>query len=166
MTDLEDKMITQVSEFVGSGDMTFLETILEMDRTNTTGQSAVRYLMQIGKWRYEQNGDFYKAMEHLFGYYHGRPEIDAKIYQQTTYDIIKNAWGYECVIVESPGGSEEPKEPAKKTTKGKRSTRQKSEEGDSGSKTFKSLNENNDIDTSNASERLKKVIDIQRNSKA
>lgn len=152
--------------------------LLGVDREDLTARAGVRYLMRVGAWRYEPNGDFNRAMNHLFAHYEGRPAVEPETYQEQTKQIIQDLWGFECVpIVIVP--KEAAAKPERKPNPGKVTRRprmisddeaaQYNEEGESGSRTFKSINEQAaepkkpKVDTRGASARLKKVIDIQRN---
>lgn len=149
----------KVEAFLESGDRSFLQDLLEMDRNNIEGQAVIRYLMNRQHWPLTPESDFATALERLFGEFPERIKRDPVEYIEITSQLIKNSFDYECVVrLPPPPPVEEKKTTRKrKTPQDKRET----EEGESGSRVFKSINE---VDTQGASERLKKVIEIQRNS--
>jgi hypothetical protein len=129
-----------VKEFLDSGDREFV-TILRMSpRDDIQAQAVVRYLMQIKHWPFTPDSDFAHALEHLFGDYPERKKVDPVEYKATTEKLILEMFGYQCIeVVPEPAPVEEK---AEKPKRGKKSVKEKAdEEGESGSRTFKSLNE-------------------------
>lgn len=174
MTGVEIEVVEQVRIFAGddsptapSGDLT--DSLLALDRDNLTGKSAIRYLMRIGKWRFESNGGFHDAMQHLFGHFEGCQTVEPEVYQAQSTTLIKDLWNYDYVmpipapaVEKTPAAKKKPVRSRKAYTIPDDEVTGSSEEGVSGSKKFKSINEQNAIDTTGASDRLKKVINIQR----
>lgn len=164
MVAINLSLADDVKEFLDSGDRAFLTHLLMSPRDDIESQAVVRYLMQIKHWPFTPESDFAKALDHLFGEYPGRVKRDPKEYQDTTFALIKETFGYECIVV-VPEPRPEPKPNPGKVTRRPKMVKEETveEEGESGSRTFKSLN-NSDIDTTGASERLKRTIAIQRGS--
>jgi hypothetical protein len=166
MVELNTKLVKEVNAFLKGADRSFIATLSGLERDDIMGHATVRYLMRKGHWPFTPNSEFAEVMDHFFATYPEKKAVDPVEYQSTTFDIIKAAWDYECVpiVIEPTPASE------KKPNPGKRSKKPRMEpdpdynqEGESGSRTFKSL-EDHDIDTKGASERLKKTIAIQRGS--
>lgn len=152
----------QVDNFLENGDRSFLETLLSMERDDITGQAVVRYLMNRQHWPFTPESDFAAALQHLFGHYPERKKLEAPEYLEKTSHLIRSSFDYECVVhvpiaVEKAPAREKPTRARAR----KVATVPEDEAGQSGSRVFKSINE---IDTQGASERLKKVIEIQRSS--
>lgn len=158
---IPSSLTSQVTKFLENGDRSFLETLLSMDRDDIRGQAVVRYLLNRQHWPFTPESDFAQALEHLFGEYPERKKLIPAEYVKTTANLIKEAFDYECVvIVPTPRPAAEAKaSPPRKSRKSP--TVPNEDEGVSGSRVFKSINE---IDTQGASDRLKKVIEIQRSS--
>lgn len=169
----EALLVDRVREFVANpegpaDDM--IESLLSAERTDISAQAAVRYMLRVGAWRSERNGGFHEAMNHLFAHYEERPAVDPTEYQATTKQIIQDNWNYECVpiviVPRAPKPETEEKakrKPPARKAKAYTEAEEAAEEGVSGSRTYKSINEQKKgIDTTGASERLKKVIGIQR----
>jgi hypothetical protein len=144
VTPIDTKLIEGVETFKDCADRSFLNILRGMDRDDIQGQATIRYLIQIKHWPFTQDSEFAELLEHFFGSYVGRKSLPAEEYQKKTFDMIKDAWNYECVVPVV-----EPKEPiADKPKAGKRAAKPKmvsenhlDEEGESGSKTFKSINQ-------------------------
>jgi hypothetical protein len=101
--------------------------------------------MQIKHWPFTPGSDFSSALDHLFGEYPGRTKRDPQEYQDTTFAMIKEAFDYECVVVvpepQEPKPEKKPN-PGKRTSKPRMQSEEESvEEGESGSRTFKSIRE-------------------------
>ena len=137
-------LASDVKEFLDSGDRAFLTHLLMSPRDDIECQAVVRYLMQLKHWPMTPDSDFSKALEHLFGDYPERPKRDAAEYQQLTKDMIQQAFGYECVTIvpEAKPAVEAKPNPGKRTSKPRMQSEAESlEEGESGSRTFKSIRE-------------------------
>lgn len=166
MVAINGELATGVRLFLESGDRGFTGLLMNMDRNAIEGQAVVRYLMQLKHWPFTPESEFSAALDHLFAEYPGRTKREAQEYQDTTFQLIKETFDYECIVV-VPEPRPEPKpNPGKVTRRPKMVKESETEggaqdEGESGSRTFKSLNDS-DIDTTGASDRLKKVIAIQR----
>lgn len=130
-------LVSDVKEFLDSGDRSFLTILRTGDRNDIEGQAVVRYLMQLKHWPFTPESDFAEALDHLFGEYPERKKIEPAEYQATTEKMILEAFGYQCIEVKpEPAKVEEKVEKPKKA----KVTKQKSdEEGESGSRTFKRL---------------------------
>ena len=139
--NINSSLVAEVKEFLDSGDRTFLAHMLERPRDDIEGQAIVRYLMQIKHWPFTPGSEFAEVLEHLFGEYPERQKMEPGEYQATTEKMILEAFGYQCIEVVP-----EPK-PEPKPNPGKRSKRpqmvpdDEGEEGETGSKTFKSIRE-------------------------
>jgi hypothetical protein len=166
---MSDQLMSEVAKAAQGGNpQAALALMLEGDRSDIRSQAAVRYLRSIGKWSSEEGSQCAKVLEHLFGFYEGRVSLAAETYVAMTSEIVKTIWGYEFPAVVAPlvvPPSHIP--PSKKPRGYKRNeditlAKEAAEEGVSGSRTFKTLR-GNGVDTTGASERLKGVIDIQRN---
>ena len=170
MSEIQEQITQQVKSFVADPDGPsdeMIDALLAADRSDITGKAAVRYMMQVGAWRFERNGGFHHAMNHFFAHYEGRETIDPEQYQTLTKDLIKDLWGYECKEIVPAPKVEAPVKKAKPKAKTKAkayTVNEDEEEGESGSRIFKSIREQDEIDTRGASDRLKKTIAIQRNS--
>jgi len=138
-----------VRAFLESGDRGFLETLKALDRNDIQGQAVVRYLMQLKHWPFTPDSDFAGILTHLFAEFPERKKLDPTEYQATTFDLIRDTFDYECVVVVPEAKAPIEKKPAKPTRKPKKVT-ESEEVPDS------------DIDTKGASDRLKRVIAIQR----
>lgn len=163
MVMINSELGSGVSRFLESGDRSFLATMQSMDRNSIEAQAVIRYLMQIKHWPFTPDSEFAGLLDHFFAEFPERKKLNPQEYQATTFSLIKDTFGYECVVVVPEPRPEPEKKPAKKPT----SKRSKPEmipeeesEGASGSKTYKSLA--GAVDTKGASERLKKTIAIQR----
>ena len=152
-------LVLEVKDFLDSGNQTFLETLISMDRCDIQGQAVIRYLLQLKHWPFTTESRYSDAIEHLFADFPERVLRDPSEYQEITAKMILDAFGYECKTVEpDPEPVENDEQLAEKEYKKPRKSKT-NKEGESGSKTFKNLA---NIDTSEASERLKKIINIQR----
>lgn len=144
MSQINVELINGVKAFLDNGDRSFLNLLKEMDRNDIQGQATVRYLMQLKHWPFTPDSDFAELLTHFFAAFPERKAMEPEVYQKTTFDLIKDAWDYECVAVVP-----EPREPKVEKPKAtKRSTKpammsesSSDEEGESGSKTFKSINQ-------------------------
>lgn len=170
MVELNTKLVTEVNAFLEGADRSFISTLAGLERNDIMGQATVRYLMRKGHWPFTPGSEFSGLLDHFFAAYPDKVVVDPVEYQAKTFEIIKNAWGYECeAIIVIPKPVEE-----KKSNPGKRSKKPVMEAdpdyapggfeegGETGSRKFKSINELSEDDTKGASGRLKKVIAIQR----
>jgi len=140
-----------VKLFLEAGDRGFLDLLMGLDRNNIEGQAVVRYLIQLKHWPFTPNSGFSEALDHLFAEYPERAKRDPSEYQAVTFSLIKDAFDYECVVVvptPRPEGVAE-KKPKKPTRKPKPVMESE-------------VVPDSDIDTTGASDRLKRVIGIQR----
>lgn len=162
MVAISHGLATQVRLFLEAGDKSFLSTLAEMDRNNIEGQAVVRYLMQKKHWPFTPESEFSSALTHLFGHYPDRPARDPQEYRDTTFALIKETFDYECIVVVPEPKAETEEKPAKKPAARKparaanRSSASHSDDHEEVAST--------DIDTTGASDRLKRVIGIQRGS--
>lgn len=168
---MTDQLISAVKEYAqGGSPVNMLDHMLKGSRDDIESQAAVRYLRSVDKWPLTEGSRFAEALEHLFGFYQGRPEF--KNYIGDTGKLVQAAYGYEFPEpVSRPVPSKEPKgfKPLNSDEKGPKKTKRRlpegvteiEVEGASGSRVFKGLG--GSVDTSQASDRLQKVIDIQRN---
>lgn len=160
MTDALTVEIKKVAE--GGNPTVALGLLHEMDRNDIKAKAAIRYLFNVGKWSLEEGSKFAEVLEHHFAKNDGMVEMEPQIYQKVTGEIIKDLWDHEIqVVVIQPAPKAENPKPVRTAKKTRKSVSTDSE-GESGSRTFKSLKQH-DIDTTGASDRLKKVINIQRN---
>lgn len=143
MLQINPQLIEGVNSFKEKADRSFLNLLREMDRNDIQGQATIRYLIQLKHWPFTPDSEFAGLLEHFFGSYEGRKSLSPQEYQNTTFEMIKSAWGYECVLPVV-----EPKEPvvektksSRKASKPKMVSEDSLEEGESGSKTFKSINQ-------------------------
>ena len=156
---ISPQIVTGVKSFLEVGDRTFLDEMKGLERADITGQAVVRYLMQLKHWPFTPDGDFAQTLEYFFGHFPERTLLEPSEYQAATFSLIKDAFDYQCITV-VPEIKDRP--PAEEKTARKPGCWPKSsepEEGESGSKTFKTLR---DVNTDGASVRLKQVIAIQR----
>lgn len=161
---MSDAFVTEVKSVAGGGEPTVaLELLLGMERNDIKAKAAIRYLLNVGKWSFEEGSKFADALEHHFAKHDGMVSMEPQTYQKLTGDIIMELWGHEIVVVVPVSQPAAEKPAAKKPRSYKKNEDiTLAKETASGSRTFKSLNEHN-INTSGASDRLKKVINIQRN---
>ena len=167
MTELEMAIVRQTKDLAEGKNQghELLDSLLGVDRENITGQSAIRYLLQIKLWDLTPTSPFAPAMQHLFGQYDGKPRVEPEVYRAKTRDLIRDLWGFECI--EAPLTPEVVREssPHKSTTKKKAPAKKpaprkvKEVPSRAGGQDIST-----DIDTTGASSRLKKVIAIQRGS--
>lgn len=156
MVAINSELATGVQLFLQSGDRGFLDTLRAMDRNSIEGQSVVRYLMQLKHWPMTPESDFDGLLNHFFAAYPERKAIEPSEYRDTTFALIKSTFDYECVVVVP-----EPKaEVEHKPNPGKVTRRPKmvKEEDDKYAQEAPEA----DINTDGASDRLKRVIGIQR----
>jgi len=137
---IDTSLAKQVNSFLESGDRSFLTALLEMDRNDVSGQAIVRYLMNKRHWPFTPDSDFAQAIQHLFGEYPERIKRAPEEYVKATSELIKQAFDYECVtIVPEPRPEPTPKTKAAPKKSRKSETVPSEEEGESGSRTFKSI---------------------------
>lgn len=156
MVQINTSLTSDVKEFLASGDRNFLSHMKASNRNDIECQAVVRYLMQLKHWPLTPESEFAEVMEHLFGEYPERKKRDPKEYQATTFDLIKSSFDYECVEIipaPAPVTTVEEKPKGRKT---KKSTKPIEPEDHH--------EPESDIDTTGASDRLKRVIAIQRGS--
>jgi hypothetical protein len=143
MVQIQSALAEGVKAFLESGDRSFLETMRGLDRQDIEGQATVRYLMQLKHWPFTPDSDFAGLLDHFFGAFPDRKSLSPEEYQAKTFDLIKSTWGYECVVVvPEPRPEPEAKKPAVKSKASKKPLTVKEdseEEGESGSRTFKSI---------------------------
>lgn len=152
MVMINTSLVDEVKGFLDGGDRGFLTRLREAPRDDIESQAVVRYLMQIKHWPFTPDSDFSAVLDHLFAEYPERKKLDPTEYQATTATLIKESFGYECiVVVPEPRPVVEAK--AEKTRKPARKP-----------KTTEEVVETSDVDTEGASDRLKRVIAIQRGS--
>jgi len=154
MVAINGSLASDVEEFLENGDLAFLTHLRMGPRDDIESQAVVRYLMQLKRWSFTGDEGFTEALDHLFAEYPDRAKRDPAEYQATTFALIKNTFDYECVVVVAEPRPE-PVEKAKPAAR-KASTRKVIS-----SDTRESAPQS-DIDTDGASDRLKKVIAIQR----
>lgn len=155
MTAINLALVSDVQEFLDNGNKEFLTHLLMSPRDDIESQAVVRYLMQIKHWPFTPESQFAAALDHLFGTYPERAQRDPQEYRDTTFALIKESFGYECVVV-VPEPKPEPKPNPGKVTRRPKMVKEEDSEGGA-PKSSKS-----DVDTTGASDRLKRVIDIQR----
>lgn len=89
-----------VSAVLEGGNPTkLLQALVAMDREDIYGQSAVRFLMLQDKWDFTPGNEHDQAMDHLFGAFEERKGQSSESYLKATTEIILSLWG---VTVESP----------------------------------------------------------------
>lgn len=145
-------LILEVNNFINTGDRSFLKTLKALDRNNIEGQAVIRFLIQKKLWTFVSDSDFSDLLDHFFGYYPERLVTKPESYRQQTFDMIKSAWNYECVveILES-------KVEVREKPKEKKSTPLPDRDEKITKSSSKAI-----LDTTGASDRLKKIIAIQR----
>lgn len=144
MSQIHKELSSGVKSFLDSGDRSFLGVLREMDRNDIAGQATLRYLMQLKHWPFTPDSDFAGLLEHFFGTFAERKPITSEEYQKETFDLIKDAWGYECIIVipEPVAPKVEKPKAGKKAIKPRMVSESESDdEGESGSRSFKSINQ-------------------------
>jgi hypothetical protein len=114
-----------------------------LDINDIQAQATIRYLLQIKHWPLTPDSDFARIMDRFFGEAPGRTKLSGADYQEATAQIIKSTWGYECVAV-VPVVREEKLNPGKPTRRPKMIKDNAEDEGETGSKTFKSINQLDD----------------------
>lgn len=157
MTAINLALVGDVKEFLDNGDRKFLTHLLMSPRNDIESQVVVRYLMQIKHWPFTPESEFSKALDRLFGEHPERVQRDPQEYRDTTFALIKESFNYECVFV-APEPKPEPKPNPGKVTRRPKMVKEEDSEGGS-PKPSKS-----GVDTTGASDRLKRVIDIQRSN--
>lgn len=90
-------LVTSVLEGGDAG--VLLKALMRLDREDIYGQSAIRLLMLKDKWDFTPKNEHDDAMEHLFGAFEERREQSSADYLKATHDIILEIWGFD---VESP----------------------------------------------------------------
>ena len=146
MVQIQNTLVEGVKTFLDSGDRSFLDTMQGLDRNSIEAQATIRYLMQLKHWPLTPDSDFAGLLDRFFGEYPERTKMDAETYRQTTFDMIKSAWQYECIVV-LPEPKAEAEDMPKKPARGKAAKKShmvkddEGEEGETGSKTFKSIRE-------------------------
>lgn len=162
-------------EIDGNGLGVLLEELLEQEPGDITTLAAVRYLFHKRLW----DGTQPLAPDVIAKFYtpEGFGNRTAEEYRTLTGVAILTDYGYEMPeyvpYVPEPR-PERPQRDGKAKRKPKQQAVERHEsrngehivtdltEGESGSRTFKSLAEHDSVDTTGASDRLKKVIGIQR----
>lgn len=140
MVQIQNGLAEGVKAFLDNGDRGFLTTMRELDRNSIEGQATIRYLMQLKHWPFTPDSDFAGLLEHFFGTFPERKSLEPAEYQAKTASLIKDAWDYECVVVvPEPRPEPEEKKPTVKSKKPKTVKDVAEEEGESGSRTFKSI---------------------------
>jgi hypothetical protein len=76
-----------------------LVALMRLDREDIYGQSAIRFLMLQDKWNFTPKNEHDDAIGHLFGAFPERREQKSEDYIKATHDIILELWGVE---VEGP----------------------------------------------------------------
>lgn len=143
MAQINGELARGVKAFLENGDRGFLVILQGLDRNDIEGQATVRYLMQLKHWPFTPDSDFSGLLTHFFGAYPERKSLAPEEYQKTTFDLIKDTWDYECVVVvpEPREPKEEKPKVEKRATKPRMQKDSSDEEGESGSRTFKSINQ-------------------------
>ena len=145
MVQINTELAQGVKAFLDSGDRGFLATMQGLDRNDIEGQATIRYLMQLKHWPFTPDSEFAGLLNHFFGAYPDRKSMTPEDYQKTTFDMIKSAFDYECVVVvpePKPEAEAKKPNPGKRTSKPRMQSEAESlEEGESGSRTFKSINQ-------------------------
>lgn len=144
MAGIQNELAEGVKAFLASGDRAFLSTMQNLDRNSIEGQATIRYLMQLKHWPFTPDSEFEGLLNHFFGHYPDRKSMKAEDYREVTDGLIKDTWGYECVVVvpEPVAPKAEKPNPGKRTSKPRMvSEAQSVEEGESGSRTFKTIRE-------------------------
>ena len=142
MVQIQNVLAQGVRDFLDSGDRSFLSTMQDMDRNDIEAQATIRYLMQLKHWPFTPDSDFAGLLERFFGQFPDRKSLAPEEYQKTTFDLIKATWDYECVaVVPEPAApkAEKKPSPAKRSSKPAMAKDESDEEGESGSRTFKSI---------------------------
>lgn len=138
-----------------------LKALMAMDREDIYGQSAIRVLMVKDRWDFTPKNEHDDAMNHLFGYFEERREQSSADYLKATKDIILSMWGLEIedpkLLVSAPVVNKKVQTKAvageaKKTPRARKPAPVPTDEQLHAGKS----------DLEGASERLKKVIKIQR----
>jgi hypothetical protein len=143
---IDSKLAEQVKAFLDGGDRSFLDTLQAMDRNDQSGQAVVRYLMQIKHWPFTADSVFSDLLTHFFADCGERTKVDPVDYKAATAKMIKDAFDYECIEIVAEPRPEPKPNPGKVTRRPKmiseaEDTKDDSEEGESGSRVFKSINE-------------------------
>lgn len=160
MVAINTALISDVKEFLDNGDRAFLTHLQMSPRDDIESQAVVRYLMQIKHWPFTPDSGFSLALEHLFTDHPERKARDPQEYRETTFALIKASFGYECIeVVAEP--KPEPKLNPGKVTRRPKMVAEKDDLGGSQDEPVRSKGKSS-LDTTGASDRLKKVIDIQR----
>lgn len=115
----------------------FLAILFAMDVEDIFPRAVIRYLMNSGGWplgvKVHNTENWSNVIEKFFGVITGGTKFIPDNYLEVTKSIIKDAFDYD--IADPVKVEVEPKKTAKKTAK------KTTEEGESGSKTFKSIQE-------------------------
>lgn len=147
MVQINSALADGVKAFLASGDRSFLATMQGLDRNDIEAQATVRYLMQLKHWPFTPDSEFEGLLNHFFGTYPDRVQVAPADYQAKTFDLIKNTFDYECVVVvpEPAAPKAEKPNPGKRASKPRMQSEADSvedgEEGETGSRTFKSIRE-------------------------
>ena len=170
-TAMTHELTPMVAAVAAGEDATeLLARLRELDRDDRYGQSVIRYLMKQDRWDFSTGGDHDITMEHLFGQFPERAPMTSKEYLETTRAIVLENWGVELEAPTWEVVRDKPETKTKRaTTRGeteakkshKRELTPVAMDGHEDAARYGTLT-SNDIDTSGASDRLKKVIKIQR----
>lgn len=142
-----------------------LKALMAMEREDIYGQSAIRLLMIKDRWDFTPKNEHDNAINHLFGYFEERREQSSEEYLKATTDIILSLWGIE---VEGPkwhvsAPVVNKKVQTKTVTRAEGEAKKASRKKVTPVPTDEQLHGSKD-DLEGASDRLKKVIKIQRGS--
>lgn len=159
MSRTHEDLIPVVKCVIEGSDPTPLLTALkEMQREDVYGQAIIRYMMALDKWEFTFGSDYDAAMENLFGHFEERVAVKSEDYIRATHHIILSQYGYD---IPAPDYKVAPPSDYPKTEKKDKAPRKAK------SKMTPVADEgpiDTDIDLTNASSRLQKVIKIQRGS--
>lgn len=144
MVQIQSELAEGVKAFLDSGDRSFLQTMHGLDRNDIQAQATIRYLMQLKHWPFTPDSDFEGLLDRFFGEYPDRQKLTGPEYQEQTAALIKEAFDYECIVVvpEPAAPKAEKPNPGKRVAKPRMQSEEDSvEEGETGSRTFKSIRE-------------------------
>ena len=157
MVAIREDLTGQVRLFLESGDRSFLHTMMDMDRNSIEAQAVVRYLMQLKHWPFTPGTEFSDVMNRFFAEFPERAKRLPEEYRATTFSLIKDSFDYECIEI-VPEPKPQPAEEKKQARKTKPAARKAEHVVEGHDDDISDVG----VDTDGASDRLKRVIAIQR----
>jgi hypothetical protein len=154
---IDNNLANGVRVFLDSGNRDFLAILHGLEPGSLEAQATIRYLLQLKHWPLTPESDFAGLLEKFFGPNVPKTAESPEAYRTATAAMIQETWNYECVYIAPEPREEKPKKPnpGKRVNKPRMQSENDSvEEGNVMAKHYP--------DTKDASDRLKKVIAIQR----